>query len=171
MRCLMELEFTVPCVPCAQPRQRHRALMIGGRVVTQNYTPKNAPVNSFKATVAMAFARAMLEQDQLGHWPVQEGPIAVTLLLFFPRPKRLIWKKRPMPRAPMYSRPDAENCAKSTLDALTKLAWNDDAQVSYLAIEKAYCAGDESPRVEVKIQTMQDWVMERRQTEIVLEDI
>lgn len=154
----MELEFTVPTVPIAQPRQRHRALMLGDRVVTQNYTPKDSPVQTFKASVKHEFAVAVRDSGQRGQWPVQDGPVAVTLLLFFPRPKRLLWKSKPMPRLPHTSKPDAENVAKAGLDALTGIAWRDDAQVSYLAIEKAYCAGDEMPRVEITIRTMDDMV-------------
>jgi Holliday junction resolvase RusA-like endonuclease len=130
--------------------------MINGRAVAQNYTPKSDPVNTFKAAIQFAFAQEARYQKE--SWPVHEGALAVTCVLYFPRPKRLIWKKRPMPRAPMATKPDVENAGKAVLDALTGLAWRDDAQVSYLAIEKAYCAGDEMPRVEVQIQTMDEFV-------------
>ena len=45
------IAFTVPALPVAQPRQRHRVASIGGRMVAQNYTPTKSPANEFKATV------------------------------------------------------------------------------------------------------------------------
>lgn len=60
------------------------------------------------------------------------GPVAVALQFALPRPKR--------GAATRYHarRPDADKLARSVLDALTGATFEDDAQVSLLAVEKAH---------------------------------
>lgn len=140
------ITFRVPAVPVAQPRQRHRALSLpGGRVVTQNFTPAKHPVQAFKATVRLA-----AQQAYAG--PPLEGPILLRLVFILPRPGRLRWKSRPMPRVRHTAKPDIDNLAKSVKDALSGRVWRDDSQVCGLVASKWYAAGDEAPGVEVEIQ-------------------
>lgn len=80
-----------------------------------------------------------------------EGPLRVELVFVMPRPGYLRWKRRPMPRQHHTSTPDAENLAKSFLDALTGLVWRDDSQVAELHLVKLIASGDEQPHVEVHI--------------------
>lgn len=116
--------FTVPCVPVAQPRQRHRLMKTAdGRQFLGNYTPRNSPAQTFKATVRLA-------AEQAHQGPPLEGPLGVRLVFAMPRPGRLMWKSRPMPRAWHETAPDAENLAKGALDAMTGLVWRDDKQVA-----------------------------------------
>jgi Holliday junction resolvase RusA-like endonuclease len=143
----MAILFTIPGLPIAQPRQRHRVVAMGGRVIAQNYTPTKSPVNVFKAGAQQAFAAVY-------SGPPLEGPLVLTVLAVFPRPKRLIWKSKPMPRQYHTCKPDADNLAKALKDALTSLAWKDDCQVSILRVAKVYGRGDEQPRVEVGIQQL-----------------
>lgn len=146
------IAFVVPGLPVAQPRQRHRIVKgAGGRVFSSNYTPKDAPVASFKARVAMA-CREVYSGAPL------DGPLAVRLLFLLPRPKVMMWRKRPMPRVPHTSRGDVDNFAKSSLDALSDAGlWRDDAQVARLLVEKWIAAGDEQPRTEVEVLAMEGW--------------
>lgn len=68
-----------------------------------------------------------------------DGPIAVSLFLAFRMPKS--WskkKKESMAGKPMTSKPDADNVAKSILDALNKKAWEDDAQVYKVFVTKVW---------------------------------
>jgi Holliday junction resolvase RusA-like endonuclease len=139
------ISFTVPGLPYAQPRQRHRIAGAGGKRFVQNYTPKDDPVNEFKASVRLAFAQAYSGQPLA-------GPIAISALFVFPRPGRLIWKKRPMPRQYHDVKPDADNLLKSLKDALKSLAWADDSQVAVLRGIKVYAAGGEQTRTEVQIK-------------------
>jgi Holliday junction resolvase RusA-like endonuclease len=106
------------------------------RSFVQNYTPAKSPANDFKASIRLAAARVYNGS------PI-EGPLAVRMLWLFPRPGRLRWKTKPMPRCFHDSRPDAENVAKAVLDALTGLLWCDDSQVCDLRIKKMYAAGEE----------------------------
>lgn len=145
--------FTVHAIPVAQPRQRHRSFVAGnGRVITQNYTPQDSPVNAFKATIRQTIGSII----EAGHWKlVGSGPIQCDIEMFFPRPKRLVWKTRPMPRQWYDVKPDIENCIKAILDALTGLAWRDDAQVARLVSEQWYCSGSEPPHVEIGLSLLE----------------
>lgn len=140
----MIIQFTVPCVPIAQPRQRHRIVNAGGRTFSSNYTPKRDPVNAFKATIQMAAQQAY-------QGPPLEGPVALTLCFVFPRPKCLCWKKRAMPRVWHISKPDLDNVVKAVKDSLKSTVWRDDAQVCRLTVEKWIAAGNEQPSVTVEI--------------------
>ncbi len=137
------ISFTVPGLPVAQPRQRHR--IIPGKAFVQNYTPTKAPVNEFKAAIRLAFAAAF------GGGPFA-GPLSLSVLFVFPRPKNMVWKSRPMTREYHAKKPDADNLLKSLKDALKGLAWLDDSQVSTVTATKIIAAGGEQARTEVVIQ-------------------
>jgi Holliday junction resolvase RusA-like endonuclease len=113
----------------------------------QNYTPTTHPVNAFKASLRLAFSQAY-------HGEPLEGPIVLRALFLLPRPARLIWSTRPMPREPHAKKPDKDNLEKALKDALTKLAWRDDAQVFDGRVKKLYAAGDESPGVYCEIEAL-----------------
>lgn len=138
------IRFTVPAVPVAQPRQRHRVLTVAGRTFAQNYTPEKSSVNSFKASVRHAASQAY-------SGPPLDGALKMRVVFLLPRPGRLRWKTRPMPRMPHTSRPDADNLWKALADALKGRVWIDDAQVSELKIFKLFASGDEQPHVEIRI--------------------
>lgn len=143
--------FVVPSVAKPEPRKRHRQMNMGGKQFTQTYTPTTAPVNAFKAAVQSAFASAYQGA------PIQ-GPVSLTLTYMLPRPKKLCWKKRPMPRLWHDIKPDKDNLEKSLMDALKGLAWRDDAQVCRSLTEKVVASGNEQPRVEVRIEELGDYV-------------
>lgn len=135
------ITFTVPAVPVAQPRQRHRVVTSGGRTFAQNYTPAKSPVSEYKATLRLAASQAY-------QGPPLEGPLSVSLLfLFNAKSKRA--------RKPKATRPDCDNLAKSTLDALNGLLFIDDGQVVKLAIEKWHADGTEQPHVLVSITSLE----------------
>jgi Holliday junction resolvase RusA-like endonuclease len=148
------ISFTVPGLPIAQPRQRTRVMAIGGKPVAQNYTPAKHPVNAFKAAVQLAAVDAINKSAAGSVWKGQilSCPIALRLIFVFPRPKALLWKSKPMPRAWCFKKPDADNLIKSVCDALNMLVWRDDAQVVSVSVEKWIGAGDESPGVHVEIE-------------------
>lgn len=138
--------FTVPGIPVAQPRQRHRILSAGGRTFAQNYTPSKSPVNEFKAAVKMAWQDCDEE--------MYSGPLVLRIVATFPRPASLTRKKKPNPRIPKISKPDADNLAKSVCDALNGLAFKDDSQVYQLTVEKWIGAEGEQARVDVVLSEL-----------------
>lgn len=145
----MRLDFIAPGVPVAQPRQRHAVRELsGGRVASVNYLPKDAPVNAFKTAVRLLAAQAM------GGRPPTRSHVSVALTFVFARPKTLTLKRGGNPRLRHGARPDAENCAKSTLDALSGTVFVDDAQVSDLVALKRIAAGDEAPHTRVLVREL-----------------
>ncbi len=144
------IRFIVPCIPKAQPRQRHRVAMIHGRPMAMNYTPTKDPVNAFKAAVQLAASQAY-------RGPPLSGPLSVKTVFVFPRPKSKIWKKRPMPREWHVGKPDRDNLMKSFQDALNGLLWVDDSQICDGPPQKFIAAGDEQPHVEVEIIPLSEY--------------
>lgn len=141
-----QIVFTVPAVPVAQPRPR-AAIGHHGRAMVYG-AKKEHKVHSFKATV-----RLVAQQNY--HGAPLTGPLYLGITFVFPRPKSMIWKKRPMPRVPHVTRPDADNCVKTILDALNELVFVDDAQVAACYCEKLIASGDEQPHVVVTIYEFQ----------------
>lgn len=144
----MRIEFKVPSVPVAQPRQRHRVAFVKGKPMAMSYTPAKDPVNSFKAAVQMACQAAY-------RGPVIEGAVTFRMTAVFPRPTNKIWKTRPMPREPKLSKPDGDNLQKSVQDALNGVLWRDDSQVWDGGCVKVIAAGNEQPHVLVVIDVQE----------------
>ena len=136
---LTQWSATIPGAPIGKGRPR--AVSRGGFVRT--YTPpKTARWEAVASSVLMA---------AWGAAPL-ECPVTVGILALFPRPQRMIWKRKPMPREPYSQKPDLDNCVKAILDAMEKAGiFRDDKQVWAVDCIKLYCSGDESPRVEVRV--------------------
>lgn len=137
----MEFQFVVPGIPIAQPRQRHR--VVCGHA--QNYTPAKHPVNKFKADTQKAVAKVY-------QGPPLEGPLFMEIDFVLPRPGRLTWKTRPMPREPHTSKPDRDNLMKSLQDALNGFLYVDDSQLCDGPIRKLIAAGNEEPHTRVTVR-------------------
>lgn len=142
------LDIIVPGVPIAQPR--HRIAQVGGHV--RKYLPPGPggrgphPVVAYKTMIgyAAAAARAPAVRGEL-----EAGPVAVKVLMVFPRPQSKRKKRGPNAAYPHASKPDIENCAKAILDALTAVIWRDDSQVYDLTLRKMVEGDGESPRTEI----------------------
>lgn len=141
------IHFTVPTIPVAQPRQRHRVVSSGGRTFASNYTPKNDPVNAYKAAVQLAAREAY-------SGPPLDGPLALLAIFVFPRPKAMRWKTKPMPRVPHCGKPDADNLIKSLTDALNGLTIVDDSRFASVVAAKWIAEGDEQPHCVVTISEL-----------------
>lgn len=139
------ITFTVPAIPVAQPRQRHRVVQAKSKTFVQNYVPRKHPVGDFKAVIRLAFQSAAAR-------PPFEGPVGLKLAFVLPRPRTMIWKTKPMPRLRRSSgRMDWDNLAKAFTDALNGLAWRDDSQICIAHVELFVAGGDEGPGVEARI--------------------
>lgn len=125
--------FTIYGEPEGKPRPR-----LGGRFI---YSPRTKWDRS-------------CEIAAVTHRPREkyEGAVYLRVILIFPRAKslsrKLFWKT---------SRPDADNTAKSVMDAMTKARWwTDDAQVAHLIITKRYTQPGEEPSAIVYVDNAQD---------------
>lgn len=137
------IRFFVEHEPIPQPRQRH-AIRNG---IMMNYIPKSHPVHVYKQAVQL-YAKMAYQGQPL------ESPLKAYFLFLLPRPARLVWKTRAMPRAWSPGRPDIDNYLKAIFDALNGLVFKDDSQIVRLEAIKQYCAGDESPGVDVLIEEL-----------------
>jgi len=138
------VEFRVPSIPVAQPRQRHG--FVRGQI--RNWTPARHPVNAFKAAVQLAFSQA--------GGRMLMGPVVLQVTFRMPRPKAMLWKTKPMPEEYHTKKPDLDNLLKAVKDALTGLAWRDDAQVCFCYASKLVCAGNSSPGVLITIRRVEE---------------
>lgn len=138
-----EIRIYVPASPVPQPRARTTSINGKPRMYEAK---KEHAIHTFKSTCRLA-ARQAYSGAPL------EGPLEVTMLFVFPRPARLRWKSKPMPREPhTLDRGDVDNLIKATLDALNGQTFRDDAQVYRVAAEKWIAAGDEQPHVQIVIR-------------------
>jgi Holliday junction resolvase RusA-like endonuclease len=118
--------FTIPGDPVPQPRPR--VSTAGG--FARAYVPKGHAVHPYRQALGLAAKAAGLVPHTL--------PVEVVIDLVFSRPKSHLNKSGVKPTAPALPRVDVDNCAKAVLDSLNGIAWEDDAQVSRLVVEKSY---------------------------------
>lgn len=146
------IAFTVPAVPIAQPRPRATIRKFGdGKLSARVYNKETHPVAAFKATCRLAASKAH-------QGPPLKGPLVVRLVFVMPRPKAMLWKKKPMPAVEHTVKPDVDNLTKALFDALNGVAWVDDSQVWSKQVDKIIASGYESPCVLVRIRecTLED---------------
>lgn len=143
----MEIVFTVPAVPIAQPRQRHRIIAAGGKTFASNYTPSKHPVQDFKASCRMAAAAAY-------KGPPLDCPIRMDLVFVFDRPAT-VPKRLGTGRLPHTGKPDRDNVMKSLQDSLEGLLFRNDSLIYDGTVQKFKRSVDEQPHVEVRI-TVED---------------
>ncbi len=122
---------------------RPRSTVRGGYVRT--FTPK--PTAEWEARAAVVLRDAWGGRAPIG------GGARVEILARFPRPQRMIWKRKAMPEAPHIASPDADNVAKIVLDAAEKAGViRNDRTVYSLMIRKVYASGTDSPGVFVRFR-------------------
>lgn len=142
---MREFRLTCHTVPVAQPRQRHG--VINGHV--RNWTPKDHPVQAFKAALQLAIAQSPDKPPA----PLQ-GPLFLEVYFYMPRPQSLMRKKDPPGPIPHIKKPDVDNLVKAVWDALNGLLWRDDSQIWHIDAAKWYAGKDELPRVELAVYDM-----------------
>ena len=120
------ISFTVPGDPVAQPR--HKVSIRGKKPVA--YIPDDHPIHAYKEAVRLSARVAMA-----GLAPA-EGPVLVTILFRFARPKSHTKAARLDDNHTQ--KPDLDNLAKACLDALNGICWADDSQVCQIRASKAW---------------------------------
>lgn len=116
-----------------------RAFVAGGKArIATDSNRTNSPIGAWRAAIA---AEARLEY---GDAPASREPIRIVAELTWPRPKahyrggtpaKGLRADAPTRKA---SKPDADKCARALLDALTGIAFADDAQVAELQVRKLW---------------------------------
>ncbi|KZM70773.1 RusA family crossover junction endodeoxyribonuclease [Nocardia terpenica] len=121
----------VPGSPAPQGSKRHVG---NGRMIESSKA-----VGPWRERVALAV------HDE--HWPQLAGPVAVVLEFVLRRPKSV-----PKTRTPAaIRRPDTDKLARAILDALTGIAFADDAQVIRLCAGKRLAETGETPGVHITL--------------------
>jgi Holliday junction resolvase RusA-like endonuclease len=141
-----ELRFTV--LGLAQTKGSAKAFLPKGsrRPIITNDNPK---AKAWAQRIA-ATAQAMLAPD--GRQPFPDGPVALELWFYFPRPQKYCTRTFAGRAVPHVVRPDIDKVTRCAVDALTTVVWKDDAQVVDLVVRKRYCAVGELPRVEILVR-------------------
>lgn len=130
----MKIQFTIPGEP--KSKQRPRVTKAG---IT--YTPKQTV--EYENWVKQCYI--------IEHFNTQlEGQLKATITAYFsvPKSKSKKTKEQMLAGEVRPQRLDCDNIAKAVLDALNKIAYNDDRQVVELIVKKYYA---ETPRVEVDL--------------------
>lgn len=84
----------------------------------------------------------------------EDAPIMASVTAYFPIPKGTSRAKaNRMNGGYACKKPDADNIAKSVLDALNGFAYNDDKQIVCLTVQKLY---DTNARVEITIEKLEE---------------
>lgn len=133
----MKFKFTIPGEPKA--KQRPRMTKKG-----HTYTPKQT-VN-YENWVKQCYI--------MEHFGKQvEGQLKATITAYFaiPKSKSKKDKEKMLFGEIRPGKLDCDNIAKAVLDALNKIAYDDDKQVVDLTVSKYYA---ETPRVEVEIERL-----------------
>lgn len=137
------IQFFVPGIPA--PKGSARAFYIKklGRSVITNANAKTKP---WEATI-----RA--EASGHGCKPDFVGEVHVEAIFHFTRPKGHYGKRGLRDSAPAANtkKPDIDKLARTLLDALTGVAFIDDAQVTQLVVSKRYVTAGGQPGVTVTI--------------------
>lgn len=134
--------------PKPQPRPRAFARKFDGVATARVYDPGTA--EGWKSAVAEA-ARPHLPPEPL------QGPLLVTLVFRFQRPKSHFGTKGIKPSAPAehLQRPDVDNLAKAVLDCLTTLrVWADDDQIVGLETRKSWASDTQRGGCMVEIDRL-----------------
>ncbi|WP_312811096.1 RusA family crossover junction endodeoxyribonuclease [Corynebacterium variabile] len=127
--------FHVAGVPA--PQGSKNAYRRGGRVVLVESSKKVKP---WRAAVAQAATIAYLHAEPI------DGPVTVEVEFILPRPKSL-----PKRITDMVRKPDLDKLVRSTLDALSGIAYVDDNRVTRIVATKTYAASPEDAGATITI--------------------
>jgi len=132
-----QLRLRVPIIP--QPWR-------GTEQTKKGFRFKPRRVRDYQAAI-----RDHWQRNHPDHVPFS-GPLRLEVTFIFPRPKGMMWKKKPMPRVPHTHRPDRTNLIKAVEDALNGIAWRDDAQVYTGNADKYIAGGEDQPGIIIHIE-------------------
>ena len=129
----MVYEFEV--IGTIEGKARPRLDIYNGRI----YTPKNT--RSYEELIRQYFMIKYPRYETL------EGRLSVKIIAYF-KPAKNTTKKTKELISPI-KKPDIDNIGKVMLDALNKIAFKDDNQVTKLEVEKKY---NDEEKVYIKIE-------------------
>ena len=132
------VKFTVPGKPVGKQRPRFSRTYTGVRT----YTPRKT--QEYEDLVRISYRQVSKQK--------LEGAISATIYGYFEPPRSISKKQREQMlngNISYIKKIDSDNLAKSILDALNGVAYDDDSQVCLLIVQKLYA---ETARVEVVLE-------------------
>lgn len=136
----------IPGEPVAQPRHKFRIIGKGAAAIPVPYIPKSHPVHAWKESVQVLF------KSESRTPKFEQGPLSLSLGFVLGRAASRTKKRGDNPREWHDRRPDTDNLAKSVMDALSGVAWHDDAQVCQLSIGKVMASAAEPLGVWIELR-------------------
>lgn len=122
---------------------RPRAIVVEGK----KGSPQRLALDKWREAVSEAGRAWMREHDDP---PLLDGPVRLWLTLWLPRPASTPkWRWLP------WTKPDGDKLLRSTLDALSKVVYADDARIVEFHVRKLY-ALDRGPGAVIRLQALGD---------------
>lgn len=137
---MLPLTIEYECAPKGKERARFSP------VNNRHYTPK--ATEDFEERLGYA-ARAIMRST-----PPLECALRVTITQVFPIPQSWPLKRRFLAERGAEhptAKPDFDNIGKIVGDALNKIVWRDDAQITDGRVVKRFCAPSEKPRLIIHV--------------------
>ena len=134
---MIEVKFVVPGKPVGKGRPR--------------FAKRGNYVQTYSPDATVVYENWVRECWTDGGFPKLTGPVTAKIAAFFPIPKSGSKKKKAEMnegKIPFTGKPDTDNLAKSVLDSLNGMAFDDDSQVTLLVVSKGY---SDDPRCEVRL--------------------
>lgn len=108
-------------------------------------TSDNKSLKAWEAVVRAELQRVMAESDRALLLALFDAPVALTFVFHLPRPKSATRRDvRPT------KKPDLSKLIRATEDALSGVAFRDDARVIRIAAEKVYAS--DAAKVDIRIE-------------------
>jgi len=138
---MSEIQFTLQVCP-KSTQFGNRGFVRNGKLMF--FTDKEK--KNYQATVSLHAAA------HKPHTPLS-GPVELEMIFVVPRPKYLQARKFADGLIPCPKKPDYDNLAKGTQDALSTTGfWLNDSQIFDARIRKFYAERSGAPRIEVRIK-------------------
>lgn len=131
----------------AQPQGSMKSFRAkSGIIITKSDNPRLKP---WRQAVAAAAIEAGLK--------ALDGPVAVDITFYLPRPKGHFGARGLKASAPAFPivKPDADKVLRAVLDALTGVGYRDDSQVVHAVSGKRYCDEGQAPSTLIAVHPFQ----------------
>ena len=132
------------------PQGSMRGFVVNGRAVL---TSSSKNLKEWRNLIAAQANHVMADSGKV--FFTSKEPVEVTAKFSFVRPKSHLKSSGELTKsAPRYkySKPDSDKLARSVLDALTGVLYEDDSQVVRLLVTKGYADPGIGPGVEISVE-------------------
>jgi crossover junction endodeoxyribonuclease RusA len=138
------MKITVIGQPVSQG-SKYARVVHGRAIMTEGFGDKPRALKDWRRAVALAAAEWLKAH---GMPAPLDGPVSLSMTFYLPRPKSA-------PKRVLYpaTKPDCSKLARAIEDALSKVAYTDDARIVDLVVKKRFAVGS-PPRVEISLENV-----------------